>query len=113
MKPIIIPILLAVILFMAGFYFTINKVDPVRPNYDSVTNYYENKIKQKDSLNNIYKFKQDSLLNKIDSLEKRKTVIVINYDKKIKSINDASSSQLILRMDSTIAELSKGNSISK
>ena len=72
---------------------------------DSMINEYNRKINEKDSINNVLKIKQLSLEKNIDSLEKVKTQIVIEYGKKVKTIYDASAADHARWLESVITKL--------
>lgn len=100
-----------ILIGLAGFIIIMlgNMIDVNRRNYssekDKIISKYENVIKQKDSINNILKLQQIELLEKVDSLENVKTKIIQAYDKKIKSVYDASAVEHAEWLRATIEKL--------
>lgn len=68
---------------------------------------YENRINEKDSINEILMKKEKSMQLKIDSLENVKQKIIIKYDEKIKSIYNASANEHAVWLDSTVAKVNR------
>lgn len=100
---VIVAIVSAIFIIMA------NMIDDNRNEYridrETIINKYENKIKEKDSINKVLEAKQIEYQSTIDSLEYVQTKIVVAYDKKIKAIYDASASDHAEWMESIINKL--------
>jgi len=81
------------------------KENNYRDKHNSIVIQYDVKIKQKDSINKILIKKQEKLEIQIDSLERIKTGINIDYGKKIKNVYDASAIEHAIWMDTVLEKL--------
>ena len=91
------------------FVIMANMIDDNRNVYkidrEAIINQYEQRIREKDSINKILENRQIGYQSKVDSLEYVKTKIIVAYDKKIKAINDASATEHAEWMESIINKL--------
>jgi len=73
---------------------------------DSIMDKYNEKIVLIEKRDSILETDRKELLKKVDSLENVKSQVIISYDKKIKSIYDATAIEHACWLDSTIQKLS-------
>jgi len=102
-------ILVCTIFLLLGSYIVLINIISIKTTkclkLERLTTQYQLEVDRINNRNDSLLIVDSILCTQIDSIRHNKEIIIIKYDKKVKSINDNNASEHIMWLDSTIKSL--------